>query len=1227
MEENIRIFIAKPDRTIIGEAMDFKVTGHNKRVAQVDEISFEIPFHIQDPLTMEPMKNHLFDEIRERYLLWVTDDKTDYSVWFRVERLNNIAASQNKVKAVHAYEKAYELSGEPIPEWAGVFVDGEYRKESLTIAQVAYDLADGTSWSVGTIDSKFDEYRRFDFNSTNVLAAFYELAETFKAVIIWDTYNNVINLIHEDNYGDDPQFHISAEKYLKSIDQEIDSNEIVTKIIPYGFEGITINSINPSGSNYVMNYNHFLFPFERDEDGNTIRSSFWMSDDLCHAYLDYIELMDTKVDEYNDLVKVRDGAITRRAAKNNDLADKKTELDNIQTNIDLIQTLEDPTEQQEKDLKQHFRDEKTVLSEIDALNYQLDVLNERIDDCNEQIQHLNSMLNTKNNFTISQQHQLSSLGKTETWTSEKYDDPEELLKGAKEELDKKSVPPTLIRIGLADLYQIGEAREDLKNLRLGDVVYVDYESFGISVQARIIEMSINYHTGAIDVVIANITDLNKDANDELVKELYKNSAMAGKVLKNESKWSKVVEVEDTINSFVNSSLDATNQEIKSGANETVTINNRGITISDDQDPLNFIRMVNGAIGLTSDGGQTLGVAITPRGVIAEKLVGKIIAGENLVIENTSGKYTLDANGFTIDGGAFRLIGGISTGNLFSFSSTAHTDGLKSSIDNPYLLNKSKKSVFVESDTYLRSEKLPCKPNEDFILRFDYINTNPSTVNLRGRVRFEDAQGSYAGNEIVIEPATEEEKTMVVRAKAPDDAFYVMVEFRNENIGESVEVNGITWTRGSLEVEYSPHPDDALDESKKEKWDQASEDVFNSKDTWDRAANFDTDGKLNTQKLNGIIDVATNRIHSSSEFYWDANGLIAKDPDEPNRIVQMSSGGLGVSVDGGQTFHNAITAEGIVGELIVAEKLSAITANLGEIDAGTIKGIYIEGSEIVSPKSLKSYRRMKAVMNEGYIFSELVDDFYTDEVYTWTAKMEEGKLSFSKKMNDVVQKLTTYEPDRIETDQAFVLDAPKLKFATSAVIEFSNGSSVDDTGGSVRLRHDNRNYMRQAENTVQFYHDADVAFTITTLVNDNHNRWLNLGAIAIKGLSSGSQLQIRNSNDTGYRQVTASDFVTASKREYKDNIRPYDKSALDLIDSMNVYTYTMKDFDQHYNEVLEDRYRLGHIKDEVPNLIQRGDGIDIYALSAFQTKAIQELSNRIKQLENQTSAISLKVNME
>lgn len=77
----------------------------------------------------------------------------------------------------------------------------------------------------------------------------------------------------------------------------------------------------------------------------------------------------------------------------------------------------------------------------------------------------------------------------------------------------------------------------------------------------------------------------------------------------------------------------------------------------------------------------------------------------------------------------------------------------------------------------------------------------------------------------------------------------------------------------------------------------------------------------------VLDEATRRAtealnNSLTELeYPPGMGIVARDPEDPLRFVAFRSAGLGVTTDGGRTFPNAITADGINTELLTAGQIN------------------------------------------------------------------------------------------------------------------------------------------------------------------------------------------------------------------------------------------------------------------------------------------------------------------
>lgn len=93
-------------------------------------------------------------------------------------------------------------------------------------------------------------------------------------------------------------------------------------------------------------------------------------------------------------------------------------------------------------------------------------------------------------------------------------------------------------------------------------------------------------------------------------------------------------------------------------------------------------------------------------------------------------------------------------------------------------------------------------------------------------------------------------------------------------------------------------------------------------------------KIPMNALNNEVAQVTKALLSAQTELIFENGIIARDPNNPNLVVVLNSEGLGISRDGGSTFKNAITGRGILAENILA---------------GTVKGLIVEGGEVVGGK--------------------------------------------------------------------------------------------------------------------------------------------------------------------------------------------------------------------------------------------------------------------------------------
>ncbi|MCU4863106.1 tail fiber domain-containing protein [Bacillus cereus] len=159
---------------------------------------------------------------------------------------------------------------------------------------------------------------------------------------------------------------------------------------------------------------------------------------------------------------------------------------------------------------------------------------------------------------------------------------------------------------------------------------------------------------------------------------------------------------------------------------------------------------------------------------------------------------------------------------------------------------------------------------------------------------------------------------------------------------------------------------------------------------------------------------------------------------------------------------------------------------------------------------------------------------------------------------------------------------------------------------------------------KFFHNGNLGFNMYTkgasesLIqfggNGNFKYW-----------SGGNYFECKNSGDTGFIPIYASAFNTASSLVWKENIKNYEESALDVISSADIMTYQYKQEQPEPMEAMESgtpieekeaHTHVGVIAEFAPDLVRSEDGrgVDSYAMVSLSWKAIQELVSQINELK-------------
>lgn len=310
--KSYELILCKPDRTQITTLPETYGIVFSPKFAGIDEFELKIPYYVED--VHGQIKNPNWDLIRGDYLILLNNEQ-----YFIIDSPKN-QGDNSDYKVIHAYSQEYELGKKTVRKYEGT-------KKLYDIAMpedgIMNYLTTLTSWSIDYIDPDLvNMYRTFDITEKTWLEVAEEVQKAFGCIFKYDTLNKSIDIFSIGEIGTNTGLYISEENYIKTFNEEIKHDNIVTRLYCYGKSNLTFNAVNSSGTNYIEDFSFYRVPE-------------YMSEGLRLALDNYDALIESKQGEFSTLLTDLSDFRSEYNSLDNSLVDLQTQLDVIDQDIDI----------------------------------------------------------------------------------------------------------------------------------------------------------------------------------------------------------------------------------------------------------------------------------------------------------------------------------------------------------------------------------------------------------------------------------------------------------------------------------------------------------------------------------------------------------------------------------------------------------------------------------------------------------------------------------------------------------------------------------------------------------------------------------------------------------------------------------------------------------------------------------------------------------------------------
>ena len=369
------ITLHKVNRQAIGELDINLLDNLSKDISDTDTLEFSVPKCINNTIGKEKIEYPLYKEIKEERHICINDNE-----FYTIKKITE--NKKKNLKKVVAYSSEIKLAKNDIEvEDIGFYLVG--KDEEKNIYSLDEYMYEQVGWRFGYIDDKVKYSIQEDGTKEEKLRwqesvktnwhdyILKNISESFECVPVFNTKEKLIDLYDIDGFGNEVKLALTYDGYLKDLEKNTSSEELVTRLKLYGNSELTILDASPTGYKYVENYSYFM---NEDE----------MSIELINALNKYYEMVEKRTEEWKELRKFKKDKMVILNAKENENAFVIGNMNSLESQIKTYKAENDVVNEAKK--KEEWKKEKDkfviLKNEIDELEEEVNLIQDNIDQIN-----------------------------------------------------------------------------------------------------------------------------------------------------------------------------------------------------------------------------------------------------------------------------------------------------------------------------------------------------------------------------------------------------------------------------------------------------------------------------------------------------------------------------------------------------------------------------------------------------------------------------------------------------------------------------------------------------------------------------------------------------------------------------------------------------------------------------------------------------------------------------